>query len=29
MKDENLANWPTENFLQNWYSKDLYITAGE
>ncbi|MEL6959498.1 MAG: peptide ABC transporter substrate-binding protein [Pseudomonadota bacterium] len=29
MKDENLANWPTTNFLQNWYSKDLYITAGE
>jgi len=29
MKDENLANWPTENFLQNWYSKDLYITAGK
>ena len=21
--------FPTENFLQNWYSKDLYISAGE
>ena len=29
MKSEDLANWPTENFLQNWYSKDLYITASE
>ena len=29
MKDLNLANWPTTNFLQNWYSKDLYITADE
>ena len=29
MKAPDLANWPTENFQQNWYSKDLYITAGE
>lgn len=29
MKAPDLANWPTDNFQQNWYSKDLYITAGE
>jgi oligopeptide transport system substrate-binding protein len=25
----DLANWPTEYLLQNWYSKDLYISASE
>lgn len=25
----NLENWPTENLLQNWYFKDLYISAPE
>ncbi|KPP86295.1 MAG: ABC-type oligopeptide uptake system substrate-binding component OppA [Rhodobacteraceae bacterium HLUCCA08] len=29
MMSEDLENFPTENFLQNWYSKDLYISAGE
>ena len=29
MMDENLENWPTENLLQNWYSRDLYISASE
>lgn len=29
MKAPDLQNWPTENFLQNWYSKDLYISASE
>ncbi|MCF2872392.1 peptide ABC transporter substrate-binding protein [Octadecabacter sp. G9-8] len=29
MKAPNLENWPTENLLQNWYSKDLYISASE
>lgn len=29
MKSPHLANWPVTNFLQNWYSKDLYITADE
>lgn len=29
MKDPNLQNWPTENLLQNWYSKDLYFTADQ
>lgn len=29
MKAPDLQNWPTENFLQNWYSKDLYISADE
>ena len=29
MKAPDLANWPTENFQQNWYSRDLYITASE
>ncbi|AGI73382.1 putative extracellular solute-binding protein [Octadecabacter arcticus 238] len=25
----DMENWPTENLLQNWYSKDLYISASE
>ena len=29
MKALNLANWPTESFMQKWYSKDLYFTASE
>ena len=29
MKAPDLMNWPTENLLQNWYSKDLYIAASE
>lgn len=29
MMSENLENWPTENLLQNWYSRDLYISASE
>lgn len=29
MKAPDLMNWPTENLLQNWYSKDLYISAPE
>ena len=29
MMSPNLENWPTENLLQNWYSRDLYISAGE
>ncbi len=29
MMSENLKNWPTENLLQNWYSRDLYIAASE
>ncbi|WP_377507958.1 peptide ABC transporter substrate-binding protein [Octadecabacter sp. R77987] len=29
MKSPDLMNWPTENLLQNWYSKDLYIAASE
>lgn len=29
MKAPTLQNWPTENLLQNWYSKDLYISASE
>lgn len=29
MKAPDLQNWPTENLLQNWYSKDLYISAPE
>ena len=29
MKAPDLQNWPTENLLQNWYSKDLYISASE
>ncbi len=27
MFSENLEGWPTENFEQNWYSKDLYKIA--
>lgn len=29
MISDDLENWPTENLLQNWYSKDLYISASE
>lgn len=29
MMSPNLENWPTENLLQNWYSRDLYISASE
>lgn len=29
MKDPNLQNWPTENLLQNWYSRDLYFTTDD
>ena len=29
MMSETLENWPLENLLQNWYSKDLYISAAE
>ena len=29
MKAPDLMNWPTENLLQNWYSKELYIAASE
>ncbi|MBM1221500.1 peptide ABC transporter substrate-binding protein [Ponticoccus sp. SC2-23] len=29
MMSANLENWPTENLLQNWYSRDLYISASE
>lgn len=29
MMSETLENWPTENLLQNWYSRDLYISAAE
>lgn len=29
MMNPNLENWPTENLLQNWYSRDLYISASE
>lgn len=29
MISSDLENWPTENLLQNWYSKDLYISAAE
>lgn len=29
MMAPTLENWPVENLLQNWYSRDLYISAGE
>jgi oligopeptide transport system substrate-binding protein len=29
MMNPALENWPLENLLQNWYSKDLYISASE
>ncbi|WP_281985235.1 peptide ABC transporter substrate-binding protein [Thalassorhabdomicrobium marinisediminis] len=29
MISDDLEGWPTENLLQNWYSKDLYISADE
>ena len=29
MMAPTLENWPTENLLQNWYSRDLYISAAE
>jgi oligopeptide transport system substrate-binding protein len=29
MMSPTLENWPTENLLQNWYSRDLYISASE
>ncbi len=29
MMNPALANWPTENLLQNWYSRNLYITADQ
>ncbi|SMY06646.1 peptide ABC transporter substrate-binding protein [Flavimaricola marinus] len=29
MMAPTLENWPTENLLQNWYSRDLYISASE
>lgn len=29
MKSPTLQNWPVDNLLQNWYSRDLYISASE
>jgi oligopeptide transport system substrate-binding protein len=29
MMNPHLENWPVNNLLQNWYSRDLYISASE